>query len=140
MMQLEESLVAFLRSDTEIVDLVENRIFPKAKPQDELQPCITYINVYSEHVDSLNGGSGLLRARIEVVCWGTYKKAKELSEVVRKKMQGYQGVWGDRTIQGCRYIEHNDYDMDEAMVRLGQDAIGMDFEVWTDESQDNYYT
>ncbi len=137
---LEESLVTFLRAQADITDVVENRIFPQYKAQDVKTPCITYFRVVGTHHDSLYGGSGLQSVRIQIDCWGDYKEVKELAEIVRKKMQGYQGLWGDRTIQGCRYLTDNDFGADEDMAFVNEFRVSMDFEVWTDEGQEIYNT
>jgi Protein of unknown function (DUF3168). len=94
---VEQALHLLLETDTDIMGFVGNRIHPTVLPQSTNYPAITYRQVSGEHVESLQGSSGLKRSRFRIfstarLSEGGYGVAKQLDETIRLVLHGFTGV------------------------------------------------
>lgn len=100
-----------LAGSSDIVDAVENRIFPEVIPQEirdsqgnrtTVYPCIVLQIVNCQPEYALRGEAGVHQTTVQVDVWtdgdrGSYH-ANEVSELVRNRLSGYRGTFGS----GCR--------------------------------------
>ena len=81
-----------LCSQTAINELVKKRIYPSILPEDAPLPSIVYSPILANYDSALQGDTGFIRQTIQFVCHAsTFKKARELSRLVKKTFQDYTG-------------------------------------------------
>lgn len=81
-----------LCSETAINELVKKRIYPSILPEDAPLPSIVYSPILANYDSALQGDTGFVRQTIQFVCHAsTFKKARELSRLVKKTFQDYTG-------------------------------------------------
>ena len=81
-----------LCSQTAINELVKKRIYPSILPEDAPLPSIVYSPILANYDSALQGDTGFVRQTIQFVCHAsTFKKARELSRLVKKIFQDYTG-------------------------------------------------
>ena len=81
-----------LCSQTAINELVKKRIYPSILPEDAPLPSIVYSPILANYDSALQGDTGFVRQTIQFVCHAsTFKKARELSRLVKKTFQDYTG-------------------------------------------------
>ena len=77
---------------TAITELVKKRIYPSVLPEDAPLPSIVYSPILANYDSALQGDTGFVRQTIQFVCHAnTFKKARELSRLVKKTFQDYKG-------------------------------------------------
>lgn len=76
-MSAETVLFATLDAAAGVHALVENRIYPDARPQDDALPAIVYTRESTEYVPTIHGTIALTRARLLLVCFGTTRASAE---------------------------------------------------------------
>jgi hypothetical protein len=89
----EEALVDILRSDPDVMDILEDRVFPQQAPQDCEMPYLVY-NIISEvsHY-TMTGLGGLTGTRIQLDMYASdYTVVRELAEKIRLSLCAYSGV------------------------------------------------
>ncbi len=84
----------------EIQDKVQGRIYPDVLPQDKPVPAIVYAPVVANYDSALQGDTGYVRQTIQFVCHDkTFKKARQLSRLVKRAFQDYTGDMNGLEIQ-----------------------------------------
>ena len=84
----------------EIQDRGEGRIYPILLPQDKPIPAIVYSPIYANYDTALQGDTGYVRQTIQFACHDkTFKKARQLSRLVKKALQDYKGDMNGLDIQ-----------------------------------------
>jgi hypothetical protein len=79
----ESAIVAMLKGSAIVAAVIDDRVWPNARPQGTAFPAITVTRVSGGPEYADDGEVGLLPARIQVSCWGiSYSSAKELSQLV----------------------------------------------------------
>lgn len=87
-----QSVYEQLCSQTAINELVKKRIYPSILPEDAPLPSIVYSPILANYDSALQGDTGFVRQTIQFVCHAsTFKKARELSRLVKKTFQDYTG-------------------------------------------------
>lgn len=101
MISIEGSLYHLLKSQPEIAAICNDRIYPDIIPQNVDTPAITIQRISSESIHSTLGHSRLIIARFQItsVC-DLHHEAVNLSEIVRKEIDGYSGTVLGVEIQG----------------------------------------
>lgn len=93
MREIEEALVDILLSETDITNVVGDRVYPYERAQGSLVPAITVFRVSGGALYSDDGNIGLENPRYEVDSWGTtYGQAKELARAVANTLSFFVGV------------------------------------------------
>lgn len=97
-MTLEEGLYVYLQSKTDITNLVSTRVYPYTLPQEVTLPAITYSrnNTPRELTHDTSGSTGTL-AKVGMqfdVYAETYAKVKQVTDALRKVLNGYSGTMG----------------------------------------------
>lgn len=131
---IESALRTHILGDTDITNLVGQRMYPVKLPQDPTMPAISYFRVSGIRHKSYGGPSGLAGPRIQIDAWAGepsgYKTAKELADLIRKRLDGFSGLLGTDRIWGA-FLE-NDTDMYEDETKLHR--VSQDYFVWYKET------
>jgi len=94
-MTIEEALFNHLTTDTSITTIVEGRIYPTVAIQRQKTPHIVYTAISTLHHESMEGSSGLAAKRFQIDSISeVYATAKQVSELVRLRLQGFIGLMG----------------------------------------------
>lgn len=92
-MNIETALDRLLSTTATVTALAGTRIYPNVLPQGSTLPALVYSKVSGARIQHLQGPAGRARSRVTIVCWGTtYAAAKGLADVVRRALDGYQGI------------------------------------------------
>lgn len=87
-----QAVYEYLNSVDEIVGRVQDRIYPIILPQDAPLPAIVYAPVLANYDSALQGDTGFVKQTMQFVCHDrTYKRARELSRMVKRAIQDYHG-------------------------------------------------
>jgi len=104
-MSFTSDLVAHLKTDTDITDVVGSgasaRIRPMVLHQNETLPAIVLDDVSGSSFSNLAGASGHASTMVEIDAVATTKAAAEsLRESIRKAIQNHRGAMGDVFVSG----------------------------------------
>ena len=84
-----------LSNDEKIKKIVGNKIYPVILPQNIALPAIVYSSVLANYDSALQGDTGFIRQTIQIVSHAkTYKEARELSRLIKKRIQNLYGNMG----------------------------------------------
>lgn len=109
-MDICEALYKHLSTHKPVKDLVDYRIYPIILPQNAVLPSIVYSPVNAYYDSALQGDTGFVRQTIQIVCHDkTYKGARNLSRIVKKRIQDLHGNMGGLFIDAV-FIK-SDYDV-----------------------------
>lgn len=87
-----QAVYGYLCSQSKIVERVGKRIYPSILPEDAPLPSIVYSPILANYDSALQGDTGYVRQTMQFVCHdSTFKKARELSRLVKKAFQDYKG-------------------------------------------------
>jgi len=133
-MSIESGLVAYLKTDTDLMVLVGNgdspitcRIYPVRLPQNWTAPAITYQRISGSRLHHLNGPAGRAHPRIQFDIMGdTYASVRSVGDKLRIALDGYAGSMGSETV-GVATIEN---DFDGYLSDTDTFRISMDFTIW----------
>lgn len=105
-------LYEYLSADAAISKRIDGRIYPIVLPQDAPLPAIVYAPVLANYDSALQGDTGFVRQTIQFVAHDkTYKKSRELSRLIKKALQDYEGDMNGLYIQAvfiyssCQYTQ-----------------------------------
>jgi hypothetical protein len=76
-MSAETELTATLEAAVAVTALVDERIYPDFRPQDDAAPAIVYRRDGTEITPTIHGTVALTRAQLAVVCVGTTRASAE---------------------------------------------------------------
>jgi hypothetical protein len=131
-MDISEALYKHLSLYKPIADRVANRIYPLILPQNCALPAIVYSPVVANYDSALSGDTGFVRQTIQIVCHDkTYKKARELSRLVKQRIQDFQGNMGGLNIQAV-FIK-TDYELN------GNTSLKFDIEEYMSSIEFEFY-
>lgn len=103
-MTLEDAFYTLLMGDTDIINIIgsgENaRLYPIFLPQNITFPALHFSRVNTDRIYSMSGPSCLASALFQIESYSnkTAEEVKNLSEVVRKVLEGFRGVVGNMNI------------------------------------------
>lgn len=132
---IETAIYSILVQDATINGLVSTRIYPNLIPQGKAMPAITYQQISGVRDAVMDGPTGLVAARFQINCWAKkYNDAKELTEAVRKELDGYSGTVNSRKIEVIMLEDEGDM----PQILPGTDVLKrhgkrLDFIVWFKE-------
>lgn len=107
-MSIDTDLRAFLLDDAEIMEAIDTRIYPGGLlPQaadgitSEL-PAVTMLDIIGDsHITNSAGATCYLPIRYQLEAWAeTLTQAREVSRLIRCRIDGYRGQMGERNIGG----------------------------------------
>jgi len=121
---LETALRAYVLADPAIAAAVGQRMYPRRLPQGPTLPALVYLRVDTRREHDMDGPDGLPRPRVQVTAWGAnVQAATELAALVRVRLDGYRGAWGDVTVGSCLCVGERDLDDPET----GRSAVAQDY-------------
>ncbi len=92
MIDICQALFKYLTSKEDLANIVGSRIYPSILPQNCIFPAIVYSPIIANYDSALEGDTGFVRQTIQVVCHDvTFKKARELSRIVKNHIQDFHG-------------------------------------------------
>lgn len=81
---IEEDIVATLNADPTFSTVIEDRLYPLQRPQNDVIPAVVYQRVATTPINSLGGFSKLDSVRIQFSCFAkTVTEAKEIAGYLR---------------------------------------------------------
>lgn len=90
---MENAVIAKLLADSGLAALVDNRIYPVARPQGSMLPAITLQTVSNVPVYTNDGEAGIAEARVQIDCWGaTYSSVKTVARAVTASLSAFFGT------------------------------------------------
>lgn len=123
-MSLETALRAYVLADPAIAAAVGQRMYPRRLPQGPTLPALVYLRVDTRREHDMDGPDGLPRPRVQVTAWAAnVQAATELAALVRVRLDGYRGAWGDVTVGSCLCVGERDLDDPET----GRSAVAQDY-------------
>jgi hypothetical protein len=108
---IDYDLANYIQAGTAIEAVVGERVWPnkQADMVDTIYPCILIFRESTEDINDMDGASGLIQARFEVVSMATsYKQARDLAKLVKDRIHGFRGTMGTTTIDSV--LRSNDAD------------------------------
>lgn len=125
-------LYEYLSADADIKNRVHGRIYPIVLPQNALLPAIVYSPVLANYDSALQGDTGFVRQTVQFVSHDTtYKKTRELSRLIKKALQDYQGDMNGLCIQAV--FVKSDYEYN------GNTALKFDTEEYMSSIEFEFY-
>lgn len=109
-MSFAAGLRALLLADTNLAELVDERIYPIVAKQGTELPCVTYQQISGPNLQELTGPAGLQTVRYQFNCFaGTYAEATSVAAALTAALDGYQGTLaGGATIQSSAQEDARD--------------------------------
>lgn len=105
-MSVETDLIAYLKTQTPVTDLVSTRIYMDTIPQGvTTRPALVVRPVSCQHGHTLTAASGHADARIQIdIIANSRVSADAVSEAIRGETHGYSGTWNStRTVHSCQF-------------------------------------
>lgn len=143
-MSLTTAMYAHLLADADVNGLVAGRIRKRRARTSDLLPYIVLHVISGDHVQNMEGGSGLVARRMQINSYANeYEAAWTLAEHVRDALQTFKGTLGTGgntlTVQGIELDGDGDIDIEPASgpQRGSQGApsgVRQDYMVWHAES------
>jgi hypothetical protein len=133
---IEKALFTRITSDSTIAALMGLRLFPNKIPQGQPLPAAEYKQKAGKRQQSMSGPLGMVDSQYTITCYGVnYSVAKELSEAVRKRLDGFRGIVEGITIDLIILID----ELDVPEFKPGTDILNrygkeLTFVVWFKES------
>lgn len=98
-------LKTHLTGFTDITDKIGERVYINRAPSKTRTPYVIVSTVSGEPQYALSGEAGIAQAIVQVSVWdqdpnGVFV-ADEVAELIRDKMSGWRGSWGDTYVSGC---------------------------------------
>ena len=132
MKDLCQALYEYLSADAVISKRIDGRIYPIVLPQNALLPAIVYSPVLANYDSALQGDTGFVRQTVQFVSHDTtYKKTRELSRLIKKALQDYQGDMNGLCIQAV--FVKSDYEYN------GNTALKFDTEEYMSSIEFEFY-
>ncbi|HEY8390107.1 MAG TPA: DUF3168 domain-containing protein [Clostridia bacterium] len=87
-----QAVYKYLSLDADIHSVIGDRLYPVLLPQNAILPSIVYSPMLANYDSALSGDTGFVRQTVQFSCHDkTFKKARELSRLVKYKLQDYKG-------------------------------------------------
>lgn len=130
-----QAIYAYLSGNEQIVEQVGNKIFPMLLPEDAPIPAIVYSPVFASYDSALQGDTGFVRQTIQFVCHGkTFKKARELSRLVKRVFQNFHGDMCGLEIQAVFIKSDYEYNGNTALKFSMEEYLSsIEFEFYYNE-------
>lgn len=126
--------------DKSISKCVGDRIYPIMLPEDAPLPAIVYSPTLANYDSALQGDTGFVRQTIQFVCHDrTFKKARELSRLVKRSIQDYHGDMCGLFIQAVFIKSDYVYNGNTALKFNTEEYMAsIEFEIHFNEKEDRH--
>lgn len=135
---MEEQFVTLLESQTPIIDVVGNRIYPVKLPQASPMPAMTYHVISAPRSYNQDGQTDLTPFLMQLDCWGeTYGDAQSVRNAIVTAISGLidQQIGSPAILFSAIFIqqERDGYasNLDDSDSQLYRKS--MDLQVWAQE-------
>ncbi len=116
-MSFEADLYSRLSGDSEVVTLVDTRIYPLVAPQGTSRPYCVYLTLSKPNTYSHSGFGEISQIKIQVSCYAdTYQTAKDVANAVTAALKTWPGSQGAQAV--FRSNEHDLYDKDNNLYHV----------------------
>ena len=131
-MNLEQGLITYLLTDTDLMALVGNgdspltsRIYPLLLPQNYTAPAMTYQRISGPRLQNLSGPAGRAFPRIQFDIYAaSYSAVKNIAAKLRAALDGYAGLMGAVDVDRTTLESDMDgYQSDTEVYRVSMDFI-----------------
>lgn len=86
---IESTLAALLLANTELAQLVGDRVYPLAIPQEKPLPAVAYQKISGPRIHTMSGPTDLSNPRVQFTAWAlSYGDAKRVIERLRLAIYG----------------------------------------------------
>jgi hypothetical protein len=129
-MEIGKAIYSILSNDSDVLALVETRIFPNVAPQKTEFPFIIYDVTGVQPNDTKDGPSTLDTNDVMISCYSeTYSEASDLAQKIRVAMDRInEGTYGGEQIQSSQFQSYNDI-FDDTSGDAGIYRKALDFEI-----------
>ncbi|MFO1007567.1 MAG: DUF3168 domain-containing protein [Planctomycetaceae bacterium] len=119
---LEIDIIKHLSDDSDISNLVDDRVYPHHIPQISQYPCLTVQLIDAERIDCLSRPSGIAIHVYQIDAWSdSFDDVITIAEIVRTKLQGYIGEMVDTTVYYSSLIDEKT--LNEPPVNASDDWV-----------------
>lgn len=128
MVSFRTGLYEFLLSNTAVVALVGERVYPSKLPDKPVLPAVVYQIVSNEQTFTHDGPVALRRPRVQLDVWSHRRlEAERIENAIISAFVGYRGPMGDvdYTAGWGLEVSTDIYEQDTGLHR-----ISMDFRGW----------
>jgi|GEM_PF-1681803 len=124
-MLIEQGLMTFLLSQTDLTQHVGERIYFVRADQDTQAPYIVVTKVSAIREHSHDGSSGLAHPRFQLAIFSTtYSMAKTIATALQTILDGYTGLMDEVTVQAVFYDNETDsYESDTGLFMITADYL-----------------
>ena len=123
-MAIESDIVNYLLAQSEITDVVSERVYPTQLPENSELPALMYIRIGGNRMRTHRGHSQSATS-LQISCWSkSYGEAKYLSDMLIEKLDNYDGY-----MQSGRVTIFHQNDRDIYEPDTGLYHIPVDFEI-----------
>jgi hypothetical protein len=137
MSTVQESLYSYLTGRTAITTHTSNRIYPSHLPQSPTYPCMTYLIVSEEEIETLYQPSTMIGPTFQFDCWATAAStARAIASALRLSMKNLSGGIGGTagiTVAGVEKISSVDSEQVDADGRIIAYVVSADYQIWYQE-------
>lgn len=100
-----------LLGSTDIVNEFASRVYDDMAPQGAAYPFVLLSDISNQPEYALDGEAGTHTTQVQIDVWtdgtGGRGKAKELGELIRNRLSGYRGQFGEGEYGTARQIRYN---------------------------------
>ena len=127
----------YVSSCAEIQEKVNGRIYPVQLPQDAPLHAIVYAPELAGYNSAMQGDTGFVRQTMQFVCHErTYKRARELSRLVKNALQDYHGDMCGVEIQAVFIKSDYEYNGNTALKFDTEEYMSsIEFEIFFNEKE-----
>ena len=133
-----QALYEYLSLHKGITDKVKDRIYPIMLPQNAILPAIVYAPVLANYDSALQGDTGYVRQTVQFVCHDTtFRKARQLSRMVKTALQDFHGNMCGVEIQAVFIKTDYEYNGNTALKFDTEEYMSsLEFEIHFNEKGD----
>jgi hypothetical protein len=129
---IESALRTHILGDTSIKGQISERLYPLTLPQDPTLPAMTYQKISGFRFHDMEGASGLASPRFQFDIWSkSYLTSKNISDLLRKRLDGFRGTIGSDVIQGAFLDSERDFFEEDELLKFYR--VSMDFFIYHEE-------
>lgn len=130
-----EFLVAWAASQSDLTDLIGDRVSPYESARGDARPRVTFYQVTGDRVQGLMGPLGVARQRWQLNCYGTtFKQARDVARLItgwagESRLDGYSGSLGGITVKSCTLLDERDDSEQSIAGDKSVPCVGLDFDI-----------
>jgi len=108
-MSIESAIVNLINSNDDLVELIDEKIYPINLPQDTALPAIVYQQIIETEPMTTEGALGLIESRFQITCWAdSHNDCVELAEKLRAALADASGIYAGVIILHIQVVGRGD--------------------------------